>query len=283
VLAHLLDVIEANLDGTLADIDSEFLHDLRVAVRRSRSVQKELREVFDPAELEFFRSEFRWVQEVTGPTRDLDVWLLEFDDYRALVDPRFRGGLDPVLEVLQGRRRRAFVSMSRALRSERAGALRARWRRYLVGMTGAGSEKIEQLAGPRIERLYRKMVKAGRGISDDSPAESLHELRKQGKELRYMLELFGSPLYGDEVVRPLVRALKGLQDVLGRHQDRAVQAAMVASLRDDLTGRPDALVAMGALAQALIDDERAARSDFARRFAEFASPRTRNVVKDAFR
>jgi CHAD domain-containing protein len=293
VLTHLLGVIEANLDGTLEDIDTEFLHDLRVAVRRSRSVQKELRGVFDPAELEFFRAEFRWLQEVTGPTRDLDVWLLEFDEYRALIDGRFRGHLEPLLEVLRVRRRHEYRLMCRALRSERAGALRVRWREYLLELpglpAGAGADAtrpIEDLAGPRIARVYKRMVKAGQAIDEDSPAEALHELRKQGKELRYLLELFGLPIYGEQLARPLIRTLKGLQDVLGRHQDRAVQAAMVASLRDEVaagSGPAPALVAMGALAQALIDDERAARNEFARRFADFASSRTQSLVKGGLR
>ena len=46
VLRRLHEVIEANLPGTLAGIDSEFLHDLRVAVRRSRAMQRELAGVF---------------------------------------------------------------------------------------------------------------------------------------------------------------------------------------------------------------------------------------------
>ena len=46
VLGALLGVIQANLEGTIEDLDSEFLHDLRVAVRRSRSVQRQFRHVF---------------------------------------------------------------------------------------------------------------------------------------------------------------------------------------------------------------------------------------------
>ena len=72
-------MIDANLDGTIADIDTEFLHDFRVAVRRSRAVQRELRGVFPPEELARFRTEFRWLQQVTGDARDLDVYVLEFD------------------------------------------------------------------------------------------------------------------------------------------------------------------------------------------------------------
>ena len=77
---RLVGVIEANLPGALAEIDAEFLHDLRVAVRRTRSLQRELKRVFPPAPLAHFRTEFRWLQQVTGPTRDLDVYLADLDD-----------------------------------------------------------------------------------------------------------------------------------------------------------------------------------------------------------
>ena len=40
VLLNLLDTLQANVPGTLRDIDTEFLHDLRVAVRRTRSALK---------------------------------------------------------------------------------------------------------------------------------------------------------------------------------------------------------------------------------------------------
>ena len=40
ILLRLLDTIDANVGGVLTDTDTEFLHDLRVSVRRSRSALK---------------------------------------------------------------------------------------------------------------------------------------------------------------------------------------------------------------------------------------------------
>ena len=40
ILTRLLDTMQANVPGTIRDIDTEFLHDLRIAVRRTRSVLK---------------------------------------------------------------------------------------------------------------------------------------------------------------------------------------------------------------------------------------------------
>ncbi len=74
----------------------------------------------------------------------------------------------------------------------------------------------------------------GRAIERSSPAEDYHELRKKGKELRYLLELFGVKLFDEEAVTPFVKSLKGLQDVLGRHQDREVQIAMLRSSAEEV-------------------------------------------------
>ena len=77
------------------------------------------------------------------------------------------------------------------------------------------------------------MVRDGSAIDDDSPDEALHDLRKRGKELRYLLELFGS-LFPADVVKPMVAALKDLQDVLGHFQDRSVQTDMLRETADEL-------------------------------------------------
>ena len=290
VLRRLADVMAANLPGTIADIDSEFLHDYRVSLRRSRAVLREFKRVFPPEQIARFRTELRWLQRATGDARDLDVYVLEFDELTAsLPEP---ADLAPLLRVLQERRAVAHREMVRALRSDRAIALAEQWPAFLgdlirlpVEERPAAVRPIGELAGERIVKVYRRMVKMGRAIDDSSPGEALHELRKKGKELRYLLELFATPLHPGDVVKPLVRALKSLQDTLGRHQDREVQIASLRALRDDvgsLPGGPAALMAMGVLVERLGEDERTARAEFAARFAEFSSGGQRSLVKETF-
>jgi CHAD domain-containing protein len=293
VLRRLLEVIEANLPGTLGDVDAEFLHDLRVAVRRSRAVQRELRGVFPPSQLAHFRAEFRWLQRATGRARDIDVYVLEFDEFRLQLPEAVRGDLDPLLTVLKQRRAAARRGMVRALRSERARSLLRDWGQFLAGIESGGisggpdaERPIGELAGARIAKVYRRMVKMGRAIDADSPPDAYHELRKQGKELRYLLELFGGPLYPAHVVKPMTKVLKSFQDVLGRHQDREVQAAMLRSFSDAVAAQPngaEGLMAMGRLIERLEEQEAAARDEFAERFAEFSSGAQRKLVRDTFR
>jgi CHAD domain-containing protein len=297
VLRRLLEIMRANLPGTIAELDPEFLHDFRVAVRRSRAVQRELRDVFPAAPLARFRAEFRRLQQITSDVRDLDVYVIDFDDFRAQLPQSAAADLDPLLLVLRKRRAAAHRAMTRALRSARTRALLADWEAFLEevgGGQGSGdavgapgpeaASTIAEIAGGRIGKVYRRMVRMGGAITPASPADDYHELRKQGKELRYLLELFGAA-FPDDVVKPMVRVLKSLQDCLGRHQDREVQIATLRSLGEEVADEPGGaagLMAMGMLVERLKDEEVAARAEFAERFAAFASKSQRQLVRDTF-
>ncbi len=73
--AHLA-AMRWNEAGLRADLDSEFLHDWRVAVRRTRCLLGQLKQVFPAGETRRLRSELGWLARLTGPLRDLDVFLL---------------------------------------------------------------------------------------------------------------------------------------------------------------------------------------------------------------
>jgi CHAD domain-containing protein len=292
VLRALLDVVQANLPGAIDDPASEALHDLRVAVRRSRSVQRQLKRVFPPVQLDHFRAEFRWLQGLTGPARDLDVYVLDFDELKALVPEATRSDLNPLLGVLRRHRERARQKMAADLRSERFTTLMTEWSSLLellpsmpVADRPDAKLPIGELAGERIVKVYGRMVKMGDAIGPESPPEAYHELRKKGKELRYLLELFAAPLYAKKVVKSMIKSLKALQDVLGRHQDRQVQEAMLRSLAPDVAALPDhtaTLMAVGILLAALDQDASEARAQFATRFDAFSRSKQRALVKHTF-
>ena len=259
VLARTHAIAMANLPGTLEDVDSEFLHDLRVAVRRARSLLRELKTVFSARELQRLRDDLKWVQAITGEMRDLDVQLLDFEDYED------RDRLAPLHEVLDAHRTNALATMKRNLRSRRATRALQSWADLRAI---AGTPPVETIAAERISKVYRQMLKMGRAIDDDTEPEALHELRKKGKELRYLIEFFGG-LFDPDVVKPMIKALKALQDVLGRHQDFEVQADTLRGLTPEVDDR-EALLAMGVLIDRLAREQHRARTEFGAQFAAFA-------------
>lgn len=319
-LLGLADTIEVNAAYVIRDVDIEFLHDLRVAVRRIRSVLKLAGDVLPRGFTGQFAGEFKWLGDLTTPVRDLDVHLAGFGATAARLAAAAPADLEPLRAELARRRRTERTRLVRGLRSARFSGLLAAWRAALreivnrpagrkrpagadAATGGAAGRKravgpgsgpdTGTLAADRISRAYRRVVKRGAALSPapdggGPPAADLHALRKRGKELRYLLEFFGS-LYEPAALRRAVKDLKGLQDCLGVFQDAEVQqdgirefaTAMLASRPAFSPGtsraaRPDAatlaatLLAMGELTAALHADQARARAEVSGRFAEFA-------------
>ena len=105
------------------------------------------------------------------------------------------------------------------------------------------------MAATRIHKAHQRLVRDGRTIDDSSPAVALHDLRKDAKRLRYLLECFGS-LFPAADIATAVKPLKALQDTLGTFQDTEVQAHALEAMAEQLVdrGAPAAtLLAMGAV------------------------------------
>ena len=275
VLLRLLDTLEANVPGTIRDIDTEFLHDLRVAVRRTRSAIKLCGDVLPAGVAGTFSGEFKWLGDVTTPIRDLDVYLLGYDQMAAGLLAATPAELEPFHRYLVQNRKVEERELARALRSRRFLDLIKAWRKELAAPAPRRGITAAALAADRIGRAHRKVLKRGAAITPDSPPESLHDLRKRCKELRYLLEFFAS-LHDPAIHQQAVRDLKGLQDCLGEYQDCQVQQHEIrmfaAQMMTDREVPATALLAMGELASKIARRERRARREFAARFADFASP-----------
>ena len=287
LLLRLLDTVEFNVDGVLRDIDTEFLHDLRVAVRRTRSAVKLLGAVL-PAELaEHYKTEFKWLGDVTTPVRDLDVHLLGFDAMAGQLEAASPADLEPLRAFLARRRAREFRRLAAALRGPRFRAITDDWRKALLELRDTGSPRRRRPAAATLAlsttgRAFRRIAAQGGAITPDSPPESLHDLRKRAKELRYLLEFF-APLHDPVAYRKVVGDLKQLQDCLGDFQDSEVQREEIHSLADamlaDRAAPAATLLAMGEIAAKLARSQAQAREEFAARFARFAGPAGRERVR----
>ena len=148
------------------------------------------------------------------------------------------------------------------------------WREALTGPAPRRGVTAARLAADRIRRANRKVLRQGSAITADSPPESLHDLRKRCKELRYLLEFFAL-LHDPAIHQQAVRDLKSLQDCLGEYQDCQVQQHEIRMFAAQMMAQREvpvtALLAMGELAGQIARRERRARREFAGRFADFAA------------
>lgn len=280
LLAGLFATVETNAPGVIEDVDSEFLHDLRVAVRRSRSVISELKGVIDRSAFAPWVEELRWLGRRTGELRDLDVQLLDFADLR-----RALGGgeaLDPLEAFVRRLRAEEQRAVASALGGDRFRAFAEAWPRFLGRDEADASQRtIGEEADRRIRKAYRRIVRKGRRLGDDPPAEPLHRLRIDAKKLRYLLELFAE-LYDAKAVKTLVRDLKKVQSILGGFNDMEVQRERLAGFAERLyaagEGRSATYLAMGRLDRLLEERQEGYRLGFARAFAAFDSADVRRHV-----
>ncbi len=290
ILLHLLNTLERNEAGTRADIDSEFLHDFRVAVRRTRSALSQIKGVFPPAETTHYQEEFRWLGRITSPTRDMDVYLLKYSDYSAELSPAVRDDLTPLHAFLVAQQDKEHRALVKALDSARFARLLKAWRVFLESSATTGdlvnaARPVTQVASKRIWRVYRRVLEEGQAITPDSPAEALHDLRKTCKKLRYLMEFFQS-LYPPAEIKQLIKTLKVLQNNLGDFQDFEVQASYLKWFGEQMleAGNTPAtsLMAMGILVERLLNRQQQVRTEFANRFVTFSRPKNQKQFKALF-
>jgi len=292
ILLGLLDTIERNRDGARDNLDSEFLHDLRVAVRRTRSAITQIRSVLPAAVVQQYKERFAWVQQVTGPVRDLDVYLLDFGDYQASLPPLLRPHLEPMRTFILAHYDEEQGRLAEILDGPELRSLLAEWRAFLEAPVPDHPEAedaaspIRSVASARIWRMAKRVRREGRAIAAESPPADLHELRKSCKKLRYLMEFFQS-LYPEEEIRPLIRLIKELLDNLGSFQDLTVQAAHLRELAGRMgaegQGDTDTLLAMGALIGQVLERQQRARDAFDGVFAGFLDRDYRRRLRRLFR
>jgi CHAD domain-containing protein len=279
-LSDFLVEMRKNLPGLLEDVDTEFLHDFRVAVRRARATLKLGRPVLPEVMRSRWEPAFKSLGDQTTPVRDLDVYELDLPAMSRWLVTAEPTDLDPFLTHLRTRRAVARGALVRSLRSATFRRLIAGWGEELARLVDmpqdANGEHLSagRLADRAISRAYRKVAHDGALIEADSPAGDLHELRKRCKELRYALEVF-SPLIDKAARKRAVADLKDLQDLLGRFQDSEVQRQALRGFAEEMMAggtTAGAMLAMGELIGHLDVEQERARREFGVVFARFGRP-----------
>jgi CHAD domain-containing protein len=280
--------LRADEPGLRANLDTEFLHDFRVGVRRTRSLLGQIRDVFPPDALAHFSSEFSWLGSLTGPPRDLDVLAL------SLRTPREDLSVDElsVVKALLGDiQQRAHRHLADALDSERYRQLLADWTTFLehpaplhAGAVNAG-RPLADVVAERAWRLSKRITRRSESIDEHTPADVLHALRLDAKKLRYLIDV--TPTFYDPAdLDRILGALKKLQRVLGDFNDAEVQAkrfAECATALVDAEGLPTTVLALNRLEQHCRQQHERLRKQVADGFARFRADETRAACRRAFK
>lgn len=291
ILRRLLEVMKANEAGIQADIDSEFLHDYRVAIRRTRSALSQVRDVFPASTNTRFKEDFAFLGKFTNQLRDLDVYLLSEDKYCDMLPDVLRADISPLFEYLRAQRETVLKGVSDHLDSERYARILSDWEVFLnepvpdTPEAANATMPIIDLAQWRIYKRYRRIIKDGKFLLEHPQAELMHALRIECKKLRYLIEFFAS-LFPAKKIRQLIDQLKRLQDNLGDFNDLSVQQEYLLNIAEELPiGNKEsrrALIATGSLVESLANRQRQVQEDFAETFTNFASPENQELYQQLY-
>lgn len=229
VIAAALEQLQANEAGVVASVDPEYLHQMRVALRRLRSALRVFRDAIDPAFAGHLRAELQWIARATGAARDWDVLATQTlpailhawgpspaaRSVRARVAARRKAAREPLREALASPR---YVRLVLAL---------ARWLAQPAAEP-AQTGKLADLAARTVSKRHKRLVAGALRLSALTPAER-HRLRLEAKRLRYALEGFET-LFRRRRFDDYRELLAEIQDDLGRANDAAVAARLMAEL-----------------------------------------------------
>ena len=182
----------ANVAGAIEGRDPEYLHQLRVGVRRLRTVLR----VFKAGPL---GRRLRELAEPLGEARDWDVFVAQFGKGKA-------------------RQRAAHLRCRRVLESIEFRAFFVEAQRWARSNADVGEPPLTAFAGKALERLHRRVRKRAHHI-DWHDERDRHSVRIALRRLRYACDFF-APCFSDS--RRYLRGLADLQDVLGELNDIAV-------------------------------------------------------------
>lgn len=292
IIAAYLPVARANEPGIIADHDSEFLHDYRIALRKIRSVVSLFQGVYGPEQAEELKTRFSALMAVTGQLRDLDVYLIERPHYLEMVPTDLRPGVNLLFDRFARKRRTAQRALVRHLQGDDYLAEIAALQRLFVKpkkRLDPGPEAdhtVMDYARNLIRKRYRKVRRIAAGIDADTPDDDVHELRIQCKKLRYLMEFF-TPLFGEKDMKRLIKSLKVLQDNLGDFNDSVVQQEALGGVLTSLRGAPsedqlEIARSVGALTAVLHQRQATERARVMTTFRDFDAPETRAGFKALF-
>jgi CHAD domain-containing protein len=291
VLHFLLDVMRTNEAIFDKDLDTEVLHDFRVAIRRTRSALAQIKNVFPARTTNRFKKDFKYVGQLSNALRDLDVYLLSQDAYKTMLPHDLRDDIDPLFRHLHQKRTKAFQQVRRGLKTKKYAKIIKDWEAFL-NQPPPDSAAVENatlpvvvLARQRIYKRYRAIVKTGNKILANTEDEMLHALRIECKKLRYLMEFFAT-LFPRKKINVLIGQLKKLQDNLGDFNDLCVQQDYLLDISTELPADQEnikrALVAIGSLVQTLNHNKQSVKKAFASIFTQFAAPENQQLFKELF-
>lgn len=232
----MLDQTKLYVGGVIADTDTEFLHQFRVNVRKLRSLISLLKQALPTPMLDTLKPRLSSIASKTNKLRDLDVFILAQDNYRAMLPANYESGLNELYRLIEKQRKQEKNKVARYLSStdykNDIATCAAELSQSAAFQTPMALKPILQVVKKLLLKRYHKMLTMSAAINSRSADEKIHELRIEFKKLRYLIEFF-IDLLPKKRIGKIVSQIKKIQTVLGGYNDYCIQIEFLDDYIDD--------------------------------------------------
>lgn len=271
-----------NDPGSRTGEDIEHVHDMRVAIRKMRSLFRLLEPYYKRRAVSAYKTELRHVAWTLGAVRDLDVLIEDLQTYRANLKGAKKTELQTTIDELDRHRHVARAELVEVLDSRLYRRLIKDFSKFLLTTgDGAKPQPKDDVMPVQVRHLlpimlYHRLaaVRAFDAVLAEADAVTLHSLRIEFKQLRYTLTLFQEVL-GPQAAE-YVDAIKKLQDCLGHLNDAVIARAYL----NDLLGETLSPVVNEYIASLEIK-EAALKEQLAELWTQFNSRKTQQKLSSA--
>jgi inorganic triphosphatase YgiF len=287
ILTDQFQRLHEQLPGVLHDIDTEFVHQARVATRRMRSALRLFRNAIPESTAAYLEGELKWLGGLFGPVRDLDVFLLNLSRFKGRIE-RFPAKKKQAFENwIERHRREPLKDLCQALESPRVKNFERRFMQFLERPLPSrpraplAMKPVREVAPLLITEKLDAVIEQGRTVLAKPKLKQFHRLRIQMKKLRYACE-FLAPAY-DGALDPFIERTVEVQDCLGELQDTVFTREFIEDLLDDWKGKlvdPDLLFILGEIYQLQAEIAGDRRERFGKIWERFSSEETLTLLEE---
>ena len=237
IFLQQLQRMQAHEAGSRTGDDIESLHKMRVAVRRMRSLMRLLRGYYPDKTVARTETRLRRIARVLGAIRDLDVLILDLQQFGATLPPESQQHANVLVSRLDRRRSKRRKRLNAFLDSKRY----ERSLRQLESFAGNQTRRADRPLRPYEPQELRHVlpsllhqrlaiVSAYDAVLPAADDKRLHALRVECKRLRYAIEFF-APVLGASAAS-FLELVTAMQDTLGRINDIAVFVSRLQKLKE---------------------------------------------------
>jgi triphosphatase len=277
------------LPGVLREIDTEFVHQARVATRRMRSALRLFRDAVPLDTGICLARELAWIGGLFGAVRDLDVFLLNLARFETQLE-RFPAKQKALFEGwIQEHRRAPYAALAEMLASTRYGQFERRIERFMAApipvrpRAPLAVKPVRQVAPGIIKEKFAAVMDQGQRVLKNPKLKQFHRLRIQMKRLRYACE-FMAPAY-DGALDPFIERTVEIQDCLGEIQDAVFTKGFIDTLFAAWKGKliaPELVFILGEIYQLQGEIARARQAQFGEIWERFAAEETARELDGVF-